>query len=88
MSLPELRRVGRLIRRLHDAAEGSLAPLDAQWDVVIPPDRCHHDLAPWNLVCGPDRRVFIDWGVVGRHRRVALGATVRRGPRRSLGPGR
>ena len=35
---------------------------------MIRPDRadliCHHDLARWNLVCGADRWVFIDWGGV------------------------
>jgi Ser/Thr protein kinase RdoA (MazF antagonist) len=54
MTLPELARVGRLIRELHDAAASFVPPTDAAWDVVIPPDReeliCHHDLAPWNLV--------------------------------------
>jgi Ser/Thr protein kinase RdoA (MazF antagonist) len=37
--------------------------------VVIPPGRedliCHHDLAPWNLVTGADRWVFIDWDGAG-----------------------
>ncbi|MEP7023186.1 MAG: phosphotransferase [Actinomycetota bacterium] len=69
MSLDGLHRVGGLIRRLHDAAQTFQPPADAQWDVVIPPDRrdlvCHHDLAPWNLVCGPDRWVFIDWDGAG-----------------------
>jgi len=41
----------------------------ARWKVVIPPDRddliCHHDLAPWNLVTGADRWVFIDWDGAG-----------------------
>jgi Ser/Thr protein kinase RdoA (MazF antagonist) len=63
-----LRRVGRLIRDLHDALAGFRPPPDADWDVVIPPDRtdliCHHDLAPWNLVLG-DRWVFIDWDGAG-----------------------
>lgn len=62
-------RVGQLIRRLHDGAAGFVAPADARWDVVIAPDReeliCHHDLAPWNLVLGVDRWVFIDWDGAG-----------------------
>jgi len=45
-----LRRVGRLVRDLHDACAGFAAPPGARWDVAIPPDRndliCHHDLAP------------------------------------------
>jgi Ser/Thr protein kinase RdoA (MazF antagonist) len=69
MSDGELRRVGRLIREFHDAAAGFVPPDDAHWDVVIPADRadliCHHDLAPWNLVVGGDRWVFIDWDGAG-----------------------
>ena len=66
----ELRRVGRLIRDLHDAIADFRPPADASWEVVIPPDRddlvCHHDLAPWNLVRGEgDRWVFIDWDGAG-----------------------
>ena len=65
MTLDELRRVGRMIRELHDAAASFQPPPEARWDVVIPPDReeliCHHDLAPWNLVRDGDRWVFIDW---------------------------
>jgi Ser/Thr protein kinase RdoA (MazF antagonist) len=69
MTSAELHRVGRLIRHLHDTAEGFQPPQGAQWNVVIPPDRrgliCHHDLAPWNLVRGEDRWVFIDWDGAG-----------------------
>jgi Ser/Thr protein kinase RdoA (MazF antagonist) len=69
MSVTDLRRLGRLIRRFHDAAESFRPPAGAQWDVVIPPDRhdliCHHDLAPWNLVRSQDRWVFIDWDGAG-----------------------
>ena len=70
MTIPELRRVGRLIRWLHDAAADFVAPSDAAWNALIPADReeliCHHDLAPWNLVRdaqddGTERWVFIDW---------------------------
>jgi Ser/Thr protein kinase RdoA (MazF antagonist) len=64
-----LRRVGRLVRDLHDASQGFRPPPGARWNVAIPPDRadliCHHDLAPWNLVMGQDRWVFIDWDGAG-----------------------
>jgi Phosphotransferase enzyme family len=64
-----LHRVGQLIRSLHDASADFLPPPGARWNAVIPPDRadlvCHHDLAPWNLVTGPDRWVFIDWDGAG-----------------------
>lgn len=64
-----LHRVGQLIRDLHDASEGFEPPPDARWQVLITPDRedliCHHDLAPWNLVLGPDRWAFIDWDGAG-----------------------
>lgn len=61
--------VGRLLRELHDAAESFAPPAEAQWAVAIEPDRqdlvIHHDAAPWNLVAGPDRWVFIDWDGAG-----------------------
>ena len=63
-----LRRVGRLLRDLHAAAEGFVIPPDAVWNVVIPPDRrdlvVHYDAAPWNLVTGA-RWVLIDWDTCG-----------------------
>jgi hypothetical protein len=69
MDLDGLHRVGKLIRELHDISEGFVAAPGARWNVVIAPDRddliCHHDLAPWNLVCGEDRWVFIDWDGAG-----------------------
>ena len=71
MTLPELGRVGWLIRELHDASATFVPPGDAVWDVAIAPDRedliCHHDLAPWNLVrdSASDRWVFIDWDGAG-----------------------
>jgi len=65
MTVPELGRIGRLIRELHDASASIVPPADAVWNVAIPPDReeliCHHDLAPWNLVRDGARWVFIDW---------------------------
>lgn len=67
--LTALRHVGALLRDFHDAAATFVPPADAVWDVVIPPDRCdlivHHDAAPWNLVTGADRWVFIDWDGAG-----------------------
>ena len=61
----DLRRVGTIIRTLHDAAASFQMPEEAQWNVRYEPDErdliCHNDLAPWNLVCGDDRWVFIDW---------------------------
>lgn len=69
LSTPELNRMGRLIRSLHDAVQDFVPPRDAAWNVVIPPDRreliCHNDLAPWNLVRDGDRWVFIDWDGAG-----------------------
>ena len=60
-----LRRVGRLLRDLHDASQEYVPPADAVWNIVIPADRCdlivHHDAAPWNLVVSADRWVLIDW---------------------------
>lgn len=60
-----MRRVGRLLRDLHDASAEYEPPDDAVWNVVIPADRCdlvvHHDPAPWNLVMNPGRWVLIDW---------------------------
>jgi hypothetical protein len=63
------RRVGALIRDFHDASADFVPPADAHWDVAVPPDAqdlvIHHDLAPWNLVCGAKRWVFIDWDGAG-----------------------
>lgn len=59
-----LRRVGAIVRAIHDASETFSPPSDARWSTAVPaPDAeivCHNDLAPWNLVIG-DRWVFIDW---------------------------
>ncbi|HEV7720867.1 MAG TPA: phosphotransferase [Iamia sp.] len=66
---PSLVEVGRLARRLHDATAEFVAPADAVWGTVIPPDGdelvVHHDLASWNLVHGADRVVLIDWDAAG-----------------------
>ncbi|MGL3200236.1 MULTISPECIES: phosphotransferase [Curtobacterium] len=63
-----LRRVGALVRRIHDAG-GEYSADDGVWDVLIPPPGpadlvCHNDLAPWNLIVGK-RWVFIDWDGAG-----------------------
>lgn len=67
--LAAARRIGALIRDFHDASEEFTTPADAEWNVVIPPDEedlvIHHDLAPWNLVLGSERWVFIDWDNAG-----------------------
>lgn len=64
-----LTEVGRVIRRLHDASSTFVPPVDAIWNVGIPPDAedliCHHDLAPWNLVRTPIQLTFIDWDGAG-----------------------
>lgn len=58
-----LRRIGALVRVIHDASVG--LPLPDPWEVLLPADRpnllCHNDLATWNLVIDGERLVFIDW---------------------------
>ena len=64
LSRAELRRVGELVRGIHEAATGYVPSPAAVWDSAIAAPGaeliCHHDLAPWNLVMG-ERWVFIDW---------------------------
>ena len=64
-----LQRVGKLLHEFHDASTSFIPPDGAKWNVVIPPDSCdlivHHDAAPWNLVLGGSRWVFIDWDNAG-----------------------
>ena len=65
IGLPQLADVGRLVREYHDAVQSFAPPEGAVWNVAIKPDReelvCHNDLAPWNLVRGAGRPVFVDW---------------------------
>jgi Ser/Thr protein kinase RdoA (MazF antagonist) len=65
MTVAELRRLGALVRSLHDLSAGFVPPADARWTVAIAADGadliCHQDLAPWNLIRDGDRWVFIDW---------------------------
>lgn len=60
----ELRRVGAMVRAIHDASESFSPPAGTPWETAIAAPGsdlvCHNDLAPWNLVIG-DRWVFIDW---------------------------
>jgi len=60
-----LTEVGRLVRRIHDASAGFRPSGGAVWETAIPAPGaelvCHNDLAPWNLVVGGERLVFIDW---------------------------
>lgn len=60
----ELKRVGALVRSIHEASEAYVPQPDAEWITAIPTPGselvCHNDLAPWNLLIG-DRWVFIDW---------------------------
>lgn len=64
LSLPQLFRVGRLVRSIHDSSATYDPAPDATWNTLIPAPGaeliCHNDLAPWNLIIG-DRWVFIDW---------------------------
>jgi tRNA A-37 threonylcarbamoyl transferase component Bud32 len=73
LTLPELGRVGRLVRAIHDAGR-SFRPREAPtWNTLIPTSGeeliCHNDLAPWNLIVG-ERWVFIDWDGPGPSTRL------------------
>lgn len=78
LTAAQLRRVGGMVRALHDTSErlglaAAPAIADAEWEDLLPaPARdliCHNDLAPWNLVVG-DRWVFIDWDGAGPSTRL------------------
>lgn len=73
LSLPDLVRVGGMIRRIHDASEAFAIPNPESWDMLLPAEKpdlmCHNDLAPWNLIMG-ERWVFIDWDGAGPSTRL------------------
>lgn len=57
--------LGHLARAGFDGSPRSLGRDEAGRHILEFIPLCHHDLAPWNLVCGPDRRAFIDWDGAG-----------------------
>lgn len=65
MAPADVRRVGALVRDLHDAVATFPVPDGAVWDCAMPVEGsdlvCHNDVAPWNLVLGAGRWVFVDW---------------------------
>ncbi len=67
-----LRRIGALVRTIHDASFG--LPVPDAWEVLLPADRpnllCHNDLATWNLIIDGERLVFIDWDGSGPSTRL------------------
>ncbi|GAA1534644.1 phosphotransferase [Microbacterium ginsengiterrae] len=64
LSASDLRRVGAMVRSIHDASARFACHADDVWETAIPAPGdeliCHNDLAPWNLIIG-ERWVFIDW---------------------------
>lgn len=73
LSRGDLRRVGTLVRRIHDAAERHTPAEGTLWEHAIPAPSeeliCHNDLAPWNLIMS-DRWVFIDYDGAGPSSRL------------------
>jgi Ser/Thr protein kinase RdoA (MazF antagonist) len=63
--------VGRMLRSYHDAVRDFEPPVDASWRLdarALGPGEivCHNDVAPYNLVRGPDAVLsLIDWDVAG-----------------------
>ena len=73
MTHDQLKRVGGMVRDIHDASAGLDADDLGLAPALIPapaPDWvCHGDLAPWNLLLG-ERWVFIDWDGAAASTRV------------------
>ncbi|MGH3360883.1 MAG: aminoglycoside phosphotransferase family protein [Nocardioides sp.] len=60
-----VRSAARLLREIHDATRGFVAPDDAEWALPPVPGSgvvCHGDPGPWNMVWdGSDAIALIDW---------------------------
>ncbi len=73
LTFEDLARVGRMVRRIHDASREFNSSQAGGWEVLIPAAAadlvCHNDLAPWNLIIG-ERWVFIDWDGAGPSTRL------------------
>ncbi len=72
-----LAEIAQLIRHYHDVVASFVPPPGAVWwDLAADPSGvhelvCHNDLAPWNLVRGPDGGwTFIDWDLAAPGRRA------------------
>lgn len=63
----DLRSVGTLVRRVHDALASFEAPAAASWRLRIDgPTFIHGDIAPWNVVWSDGRIVgLLDWDQSG-----------------------
>jgi Ser/Thr protein kinase RdoA (MazF antagonist) len=75
VSMTELRRIGAMIRSIHDVCAEIGPEFGEAWDldVRIPAEQpdllCHNDLGAWNLITG-ERWVFIDWDAFGPSTRL------------------
>lgn len=76
LSSSEVRAIGAMARRLHDATTSFARRLDDAWSPLArdpDPDAsviCHNDLATWNLVLTGSGWALIDWDLAAPGRRV------------------